>query len=194
MKKTKLLETIKILNGKIFYPEYHNRRMNRAREELFNRADTIRLEERIEPPASGLIRCRVVYEEEIESIEYIPYEIRSFKKFKLIESDCSYEYKYLNREELNRLYALRNGADDIIIIKNGLITDTTIANLAFHDGSNWLTPAAPLLAGTTRERLLEEKKIQEANITPGDLKNFSKMALLNAMLNFHEIKNIELLT
>ena len=58
----------------------------------------------------------------------------------------------------------KGDCDDILIIRNGLITDMSYANVAFFDGTQWLTPRIPLLAGTCRERLLETGPIREADI------------------------------
>ena len=50
-------------------------------------------------------------------------------------------------------------------IKNGIITDTSIANIAiFYDGV-WITSKNSLLNGTTKDRLIEEKKLIEKDIS-----------------------------
>ncbi|MDQ1268165.1 MAG: 4-amino-4-deoxychorismate lyase, partial [Campylobacterota bacterium] len=82
------------------------------------------------------------------------------------------------------LYAQRGECDDVLIVKNSLISDTTIANIAFFDSRRWVTPRAPLLKGTTRERLLRDGKIFEADIAINDLEKFSHVALMNAMIDF----------
>ena len=46
-------------------------------------------------------------------------------------------------------------------MKQGLLTDTSIANIALSDGTHWYTPAHPLLKGTKRAALLEEGILQE---------------------------------
>ncbi|MDF1881810.1 aminotransferase class IV [Sulfurimonas sp. MAG313] len=180
----KLLETIKCLDGKIFHLSYHQKRLDNSRKKL-GFTDILKLQ--LTPPKQGLFRCRVIYEKTIEDIEYIPYTIKDIKCFKLVHSDIVYDLKLENREELN---ALRfEDADEIIIIKNELITDTSIANICFFDGKLWLTPSKPLLKGTTRQRLLEEHKIVEADISCKEIHKFSKIALMNAMIGFHIIEN-----
>ena len=84
----------------------------------------------------------------------------------------------------------RESCDDILIVKNGYITDTSIANIALYDGNSWITPKVPLLKGTTRQRYLDNAKILESDIKVQDLKKFSKIALLNAMIDFDIITNI----
>jgi 4-amino-4-deoxychorismate lyase len=144
----------------------------------------------ISPPDNTLYRCRIVYDDTSLNIEYIPYKKREIKSLQAIQADgLDYALKYADRTDLDRLFAQKGDADDILIIQNGLITDTSIANIAFFDGTKWLTPKHPLLKGTTRARLLDEKKIFESDIYIDDLKKFTHFALLNAMIGFDEIKN-----
>ena len=100
-----------------------------------------------------------------------------------------YRLKYADRTELDQLFLKRGEADDILIIQNGLVTDTSIANIAFFDGDKWITPKEPLLKGTTRARLLDEKKIFEQDIKIADLGKFTEFALMNAMIGFDRIKD-----
>ena len=152
--KKKLFETIKVENGHFFNLKWHNQRLNRSRLELFGETKKIHLEDYLPPPFHGFLRCRVVYRNEVESIELFPYIPKEFTSFKIISSNINYSYKYDNRQELQHL--LDPSFDEIIIEKNGLLTDTSIANIAFYDGKSWFTPTTPLLAGTTRARLLEK--------------------------------------
>ena len=81
------------------------------------------------------------------------------------------------------LYALRGDCDDIIIVRKGLLTDTSYANIAFWDGHRWITPAEPLLAGTCRARLLDEGWLVEGAIRSKDLPGFSRIRIFNAMMD-----------
>ncbi|PKL40071.1 MAG: hypothetical protein CVV44_07600 [Spirochaetae bacterium HGW-Spirochaetae-1] len=184
-----LFETVKIHCGEIIHHVYHNERMNRSRYELFGSTNRLDLREIIDPVPHGFLRCRVSYGEEIHAVEYFPYVMRKFQSFRILERDISYDYKYLNRNDIDRLFNSRDSADDVIIIRQGLVTDTSIANIAFHEGDRWITPAHPLLRGTTRQRYLDSGLLVERSITVDDTLHFSKMALLNAMLDFHIIEN-----
>jgi 4-amino-4-deoxychorismate lyase len=86
------------------------------------------------------------------------------------------------------LFTQRQNHDDILIVKNGLITDTSYSNVAFFDGQLWFTPHQPLLPGTARARLLHEGCLQEAKITLTDLHRFEKCSLINAMLPLGECR------
>jgi len=181
---TKLLETIKCLDGIVYHLDYHQQRVNTSRKVLgFDSA----LQLKLDPPKEGLFRCRIIYEESIEKIEYLAYQQKKIQSFKLVHSNINYALKYEDRSELNLL--MSEDADEIIIIQNNLITDTSIANLCFYDGKEWLTPKTPLLKGTTRQRLLDEKRIKEADIQVSDIKNYEKIALINAMIDFTIIEN-----
>ena len=190
MIKRELLETIKIEDGQVINIEWHNRRCNKSRLELFDEKKLLNLEEFIEAPKKGLYRCRILYDSKINSVEYIPYTPKKIKSFKIVKSNINYSYKYSDREELNEL--LDNAYDDIIIEKNSLLTDTTIANIAFYDGKQWSTPINPLLEGTLREKLLSEEFLILKNIKSEDIKNYSHFALMNAMIGFQIQKNINI--
>ena len=185
-----LIETIKIEDGKIYNLKWHNQRCNRSRLELFG-CDAIRLEDYIKDyPQKGLFRCRVLYSKDIIKVEYIPYKKREFKSFKIVSSDIEYSYKYSNRDKLDSLKEQNIPYDDIIIQKDGLLTDTTIANIAFFDGESWITPKKPLLRGTVREKLLNQNFLIAKDINSDDLKHFCNFALMNAMIGFQIQKNI----
>ena len=184
-----LLETIRCENGRPYHLSYHQQRVDRSLKEL-GYAVRYDLASLIKVPDESLYRCRIIYDERAFSIEYLPYQKRAIRKLQLVEADgLDYALKYADRSALDRLFAQKGDADDILIVKDGLITDTSIANIAFFDGERWLTPKDPLLKGTTRARLLDEKMIFESEIRLQDLEKFTGFALLNAMVGFDEIKN-----
>jgi len=184
-----LLETIRCEEGRPAHLEYHQQRAERSLRQLGYPLH-LDLSALIAPPDNALYRCRVLYDAASARAEYIPYQTKTVQTLQLIQADTlDYALKYADRAELEYLFAQRRGADDILIVKNGLITDTSIANIAFFNGAQWLTPKRPLLAGTTRERLLDEKRIIESDIAPDDLADFEAFALLNAMVGFQNVKD-----
>ncbi|MFH1161363.1 MAG: aminotransferase class IV [bacterium] len=136
----------------------------------------------------GLVyKYRIIYGADLEKTEFIEYTPRPIERLKLVEAnDLEYSYKYLDRSAINALLSRTTGKEDIIIIKNGVITDTSFTNLAFFTGSKWLTPASPLLQGTCRKRLIHEGRLIEEEIVPKDLVKFRKVSLINAMLDLDE--------
>ena len=184
-----LFETIKIEDGRVFNIKWHNQRLNRSRLELFGLNKPLNLADYITPPSQGLYRCRVLYDTEIKSVEYLPYTPKTFKSFKIVQSNLEYNYKFSDRSQINRL--IQKEYDEIIIEKDGLLTDTSIANIAFYDGKDWITPKIPLLQGTTRERLLEEGFLKLKDIKKDDIQNYLHFALMNAMIGFQIQKSIK---
>lgn len=180
-----LLETIKVDQGKFYFSSFHNERFNRTRFELFGIQENFDLSTIINPPDLNCYRCRIIYSKTIEKIEFIPYQPRSFKTFQIVHDDeIKYNFKYLDRSAIQKLERFKKNADDILIIKQGFITDTSIANVAFFNGEQWITPENPLLKGTTRSRLLQENKIHPKIIDLKETKKYSKMALINTLLEF----------
>lgn len=190
-----MLETIRCQNGKLENLVYHNDRLNRSRRMIWGAEDTWDLEVITHPrPNSngGVFKCRLVYGLEIESITFEPYQIRPVYRLQLVEADqLEYACKFADRSALN---ALMEGieADDILMVSNGLITETSYANIAFFDGSQWFTPAVPLLAGTRRAALLDSGVILPESIKPTDLKHFRQAKLINAMMTWHESPVIDI--
>jgi len=178
------LETIKAVDGEIYNLSYHQKRYENVLNSLGILACK-NLNSFLNPPKNGLYRCRLVYTQESIEVSYHPYTKRSVKTLKLVYDDSiKYDKKYADRTKINTLFAQKEAADDILIIKNNLLSDTSIANIAFYDGKIWLTPKQPLLKGTTRARLLESSKIFEQDIAVKDLPKYTKVALLNAMIDF----------
>ena len=190
-----LIETIKCLDDQLCNLEFHQRRFSKARNEYFGATDPILLKDILQVPEecnSGLFRCRVLYAETIEKIEFLPHHYRPVKSLKLVEdNEIDYHLKYADRERLNQLFEQRGHCDDILIVKKGCITDSYTANPVFWDGSTWWTPDTPLLPGTQRARLLEEGRIKVCRITPADLPKYFKVGLINAMQDLEGMPVVE---
>jgi len=178
------LETIKAVDGKIYHVEYHQQRYETVLKSLGVQT-FLNLHDNLHPPLFGFYRCRVIYTKESLDVTYIPYKKRKIQTLKILhDNSIKYDKKYENRDAINALFSKKEQADDILIVQNSKITDTSIANIAFFDGKKWLTPKTALLEGTTRKRLLQEGKIFLHDIYVDDLKKYKKVALLNAMIDF----------
>ncbi|HMQ48277.1 MAG TPA: aminotransferase class IV [Saprospiraceae bacterium] len=181
-----LIETIRLENGILHNLQFHQARMDRSRQDLFQLSEPLSLAKSIVIPAGvakGLYKCRVIYDTILRSIAFESYRVRPVRSLQLVISDpLNYEHKWLNRSGLLRLYEQRGQADDVLIVKNGRLTDTTYANIALYDGHKWYTPAEPLLAGTRRAALLEAGELEMAAIKLEELRLFKKIRLINALL------------
>jgi 4-amino-4-deoxychorismate lyase len=188
-----LFETILIENREAVNLSYHEKRMNSARYHFWQ-STPIKLIEQLplDIPAERL-RCRIEFNEEINSITISPFHTREVKSLQIVYSDeIEYSYKYCNREELAQLFSQKKLADDILIIKSGLVTDTYMANIVFTDGEKNYTPASSLLNGTRRGSLIDAQIIKEAEIKETDLDKFSAWQHINALNPFDERRFISM--
>ena len=177
----RLFETIRIENRKPLHLHWHEERMKRSMPG-FRGLD---LEQMILVPAEfsmGTVKCNVVYEKEITEVSFRKYKRRPVESLRMVYSDTlDYHLKFSNRAELQALFEKRADCDDIIIVKGGRITDSSIANLVFFDGRQWFTPLHPLLEGTCRARLISGGTIIPCDIRPGDLETYQGCKLISAM-------------
>ena len=183
-----LIESICLKDGEFKNLSYHEQRMQRALTSVFESKVKPGLETYLsntEFPIQGLYKCRVSYTDRFKKVEFIPYEKRKINSLKLVTSEeISYQHKFEDRHQLNALFVHRQECDDILIVRHGLITDSSYANIVFNDGTRWVTPKSFLLQGTMRQRLLDSKLISEQEIQVIDLHRFTTFKLINAMLGF----------
>jgi len=133
-----LLESIYLNNCLFRNLDYHEAIMKHAMRDLFNKAISFDLWtslQRVEFPIQGLYKTRVIYDSEIRKIEFVPYAIKPVRSLNLIHDNViHYNHRFLDLSSLDQLFAKRGTADDILIIRNGLITDTWYANVIFQKG------------------------------------------------------------
>jgi 4-amino-4-deoxychorismate lyase len=183
-----LFESIRVANGKFENLVYHEQRMKRSLKELFGHDEPVDLEEQLRHipiPADAIYKCRIVYNDTAQQVEFQEYRPRKITSLKAIEHDrIQYDFKYTDRSTLNHLFSLRENCDDVIIVKRGLVTDASYANVAFKKGKEWFTPWQPLLKGTMRQALLEYNRLKEEEISKKEIRNFDAVKIFNAMLRF----------
>ena len=188
MPQTLCIETIAVENRGFKNLEYHEARLNKTRRELWGYTDVWKLQDRLSIPDSltnHLYKCRMAYHKEIDHIQWEIYHPRQILKIrKVYHNSVDYGFKYDQRPMLNQLFAQRGDADEILIIKNGMVTDSYVCNVAFLDGNNWFTPDTHLLPGTQRAQLLDLGIIQETSISEEALTKFSHIKLFNAMVTW----------
>jgi 4-amino-4-deoxychorismate lyase len=193
-----LIESIKLLDGEFCNLFYHEQRMLRSLHTLFGIHEDFNLDKFLHDmnfPKSGLYKCRIVYDDQSKQIEFFPYQPKPVNSLQIVEHDrISYEFKYEDRKTIDKLCKLQNGCDDILIVKRGLVTDSSYANIVFKKGKEWFTPWSALLKGTQRQKLIEENKITPEEINVKEIRSFNSFKLINAMLEFDgpeiDIKNI----
>lgn len=189
----RLVESIRVHEGQVHNLGYHQARAVRALRELYGFKGAFRLEEIISPeniPPHGLFKCRICYSVEgdapVFAVECVPYQLPGIRSLKVVTAgdDLAYRYKYLDRREIDHLYAQRGFCDDVLIIKAGKVTDCSFSNIVFRREGVWYTPDEPLLEGTMRQKLLDHGRIVVAEIGVEDLYSFETCKPINAMLGF----------
>lgn len=183
------IETIQILNGEIQRLEYHQKRMDETRRHFYDHITPVSLGEIIcPPPVKEEIKCRIVYDRKLADIQYSPYNMRHIRSLKLVEeNDIDYPFKSTDRSVLAEIALQRGECDEVLIVRNGLITDTSYTNVALYDGKDWFTPTHPLLKGTQRESLIQKGLLHEQDIHVEDLSKFQYISPINAMINLNRI-------
>jgi 4-amino-4-deoxychorismate lyase len=167
---------------------YHQERIDRTLQDFYQTAIDLSVINDMIPGhmKSGLFKCRVLYSDKIEKVEFIPYFFRCIRKVGVItDNEIDYSYKYTERSNLNKLLQ-KSGCDDIIIVKNGLVTDASSSNLVFKSPKELFTPEDYLLPGTKRRLLLDRKKIKEQSIRIEDIKTFDSVYFINAMIDLED--------
>lgn len=184
---SRLVESIRLEDGKLLNISLHKARMIRALSDVFGIKTDIDLENFITIPDTakkGVYKCRIEYDNEIRKVEFIPYLIRRITSLKIVEDNTIiYAHKFADRKQLEELFSMRQKADDILILKNGMVTDTSYANVIFRNfNGDWITPSTFLLSGTRRECLLNNGRIKEAAIASRDIIKYTEVKLINAMI------------
>ena len=192
-----LLETIRLENGKLINLPLHQKRVNYSRKELFDNLPLLDLEQSIKIPKgheTGLYKCRVEYDTKIRKIDFFPYILKKIESLKIIHDDnIDYHLKFEDRIPLYLLYDKRAHADDVLIVKNGRLTDTYYCNTAFLENRTWYTPEHPLLKGTQRDFLINKKIIVPADLTYQDISRFDKIRLFNSMITWEDAMDVEMI-
>ena len=191
-KPVRLIESIKILDNKIYRLAQHQKRMAYSLRALFNseaQLDFSDIQDEVSSLDRGLYKLRIVYTPHYFKYEMLPYRVKTIKTLRCVSTrSLDYPFKYEDREGLDRLYAQRSGADDILILKSGMVTDTYYGNVAFLKEGVWHTPQLPLLHGTQRQELLDAGKIIEKPLTKDDIPRYERLRIFNAMIEFGEVE------
>ncbi len=187
---SQFIESIKVEDQKIFLLELHQKRVNETFSH-FGKEGSIDLQKifkNLEVDENGLYKLKIVYDlNKNFRTQLIPYAISEVDDFQLVENNTyDYSFKFEDRKEFEKMKT-KCRAEEIIIVKNNHITDTSFSNLLFLKGKEWFTPTTYLLNGVQRQHLLKNKKIKEAEITPHNLKEYSHFQIINALNDFDDM-------
>jgi len=89
---------------------------------------------------------------------------------------------------INELYVQKGECDDIIIAKDGMLTDSSYSNIALLQNGKWYTPTTCLLKGTRREQLIDQGRLVEREISVDDIGKYESVCLINAMMGLGQLR------
>jgi 4-amino-4-deoxychorismate lyase len=187
---SRFIESIKVEDQRIFLKELHQKRMNDTFSNFGKvcKIDIYSLFLNLEHDEDGLYKFRIEYDLENNfKTQIIPYAISELGNFELvIDNEIDYSFKSADRIQLQKLKD-KSHADEVIIVKNNQITDTSYSNLLFLKDKTWFTPKSYLLNGVMRQNLLQSKEIKETEITLDNIKEFTHFQLINALNDFDDM-------
>jgi len=183
-------ETLCVLDGKIRYPEQHEARYRRTLQTYCLVIHILNLLDEISIPKAhrtGRVKLKVMYNEFSEKDwVFSPYPYLPINSLQCLEVPyLKYDHKFLDRSELNLLLKQKGTCDDILILQKGMVRDSSYTNICFWTGKEWVTPQKPLLQGTMRARLIQEKQLVEVAVSIDDFSRFEGFKLINAMRDFN---------
>lgn len=187
---SQFIESIKVEDQDIFLLELHQKRVNQTFAHFGKEGsiDLGKIFKNLEHDEDGLFKLRLSYDlDKRVRTQMIPYAIPEIQSFQLVENNSfDYSFKFEDRKELEKM-KMKSKAEEIIIIKNNHITDTSFSNILFLKGKDWFTPNTYLLNGVQRQNLLKHKKIKETEVTLQNIKQFSHFQLINALNDFDDM-------
>lgn len=192
----RFIETMKLENGIILNIDLHKARSQETILHHFGIERSLPFEQLV--PAEmqqkrGVFKLRVVYSKDIEAFSIDPYVPRTIKRLQLLDGgEIDYRFKYEDRSAIEKLLGLRADCDDILIIKEGYVTDTSYTNVVFAKGVDLFTPDTFLLNGVKRRSLLRDGVIKERKIRVEDIKDYDGCYLINAMLELYPVSFVDI--
>ncbi|WP_223609174.1 aminotransferase class IV [Chryseobacterium sp. OSA05B] len=187
---SQFIESIKVEDKEIFLLELHQKRVNQTFAHFGKEGsiDLGKIFKNLEHDEDGLFKLRLSYDlDKRIRTQMIPYAIPEIQSFQLVENNSfDYSFKFEDRKELEKM-KMKSKAEEIIIVKNNHITDTSFSNILFLKSKDWFTPNTYLLNGVQRQNLLKNKKIKETEVTLQNIKQFSHFQLINALNDFDDM-------
>ena len=181
-----VFESIKIWDGIAENLQYHRARMERTAYDLWGIKEAYEnLEERMGSiPQSGLFKYKLSYYKKNSKVNIEAYNIKPLERIYCKHDELlTYPYKFSDRSVFEQLQKNIKPSDDVLFIQKGLLTDSLYANIAAWNGKEWHTPTDPLLKGTKRQLLIDTNQIIEKSIALEYLNTYTKISLINAMLD-----------
>ena len=156
-----LVESIKAKDGQFFLLDYHQDRMERTFQAVYQRACPWSINTMLPSvPLNGLYKVRLLYDATDYHFEVHPYQSKNIQRLKLFEiGEYRYPHKWTDRSFINAAFSQREDFADVLMMRKGVLTDRSYANIVLDTGSNLVTPSIPLFEGLQRAYLLNNKII-----------------------------------
>jgi 4-amino-4-deoxychorismate lyase len=189
---SQFIETIKLADGEYQHLDLHVQRIQDTCLQYYGRLremQDIQMALESVQKKEEIYKVSLIYDFDFCTVEANLYHKRSIQHLVLMEDNAlNYQLKFANRSLLAHHQRQAGNGNECIIVQNNRITDTSFSNLAFWDGNEWHTPLHPLLRGTKRKFLLETGLLHEADILVEDLPKYTKVSLINAMLELGDLE------
>lgn len=188
------IEAIEWSQGRAHRLPYHQRRVEAAFRCLYPGVTAFSLSDELEKrqhlfPVQGTYKLRLEYNEQLQTVEFQEYRLRSISTLKMVETgQPTLDYKSSVRALIDEAFSARGTADDVLLVRDGMLTDTSYANIALYDGTKWKSPRIPLLYGTRRAYLIDRQQIETADIRADELHRFQLIRLFNALIDFGAVE------
>ncbi|HAQ39250.1 MAG TPA: aminotransferase class IV [Saprospiraceae bacterium] len=184
------LETIKIDHGQVRNLEFHQQRMDKTIRDMYQVLNPILLSEQITCPAQlndQVVKCRVLYDLGSLDTSFESYFLKEKIFFRVVHVvKRFYPYKYTDRSVINDLMLHKQACDDIIIVVDRMLTDSSVANLVFRKNKSLYTPEQPLLRGTKRQSYIDQGRIRPRKILVSELQTYDAFKCINAMMDLED--------
>jgi 4-amino-4-deoxychorismate lyase len=180
-----VFESIRIMDGQAERLDYHIARMQYTASQLWSDAvDIITLHEQLRSfQNAGLFKCKVYYNQHNLSCSFEPYFAKQVQRLCVVQDDdLCYNFKFTNRAAFEHYENRLKQGEQIAFCKHGFLTDASYANIVLWNGHEWHTPRIPLLHGTRRKHLLDQRILHEKDITLEDVSCYQYISLINAMI------------
>lgn len=105
----RFIETIRVERGQACNLQLHQARVDATMARFFPGSPGVSLAGilSLDPGWDG-VKCRVVYGRGgAESVTYAPYAMRPVATLRLVEADIDYGYKFEDRRQIDRAFAMR---------------------------------------------------------------------------------------
>lgn len=178
------LETIRIDHGVVQLLDAHQRRLSHVFSFHYPNIEPHDLSALAwdDIPSDGIYKCRILYNSSQLHRQFIPYEKKSINSVVFEEGVVNYPFKYSFRLPWNIWADHAQDSQEVIVVSDGLIRESTYANVAFQIDGQWLTPTEPIFHGVMREYLIAQKTITPSKLSISDVMRSDSVRLFNAMM------------